>query len=151
MARFFRYLLYSLLGLAVVAGAGLALAVFLIDPNDYRPQLERLVADKTRLQLRLQGDIGWSLAPLGLEVNQLDARLDDEDFLKIDRLVARVGLLSLLKMQPAVHSFVLHGLDLNLERDASGSGNWERILVESAEPKPATKTPAPSSDPSSPP
>lgn len=141
IARVFRYLLYSLLGLIVVAGAGLTLAVYLIDPNDYRPQLERLVADKTRLQLQLQGDIGWSLMPLGIEVNQLDARLDDEDFLAIDRLVARVGLLSLLKMQPAVHSFVLHGLDLNLQRDASGSGNWERIMVESAEPTPTEPVP----------
>lgn len=147
IARFIRYLLYTVLGIVVLTVAAVAVAVFVLDPNDYKPQIEKAVEDRTRLDLNLGGDIGWSLIPLGLELNDVDARLDERRLLKLDRLVARVGLLSLLKMQPAVHTFTLHGLEVNLVRDKSGTGNWERIFPEAEQPAPDKPEPKPAEEP----
>lgn len=126
-----RYGLYSLIGLVALIGSLAAAVVFLLNPNDYKPQIEALAKEHTRLELNLEGDLGWSLIPLGLELNAVNARLDNAPFLELERLVARVGLMSLLKMEPSVHTFELQGLSVDLVRDKTGSGNWERVLPES--------------------
>ena len=131
-----RYLLYTLIGLVALLGSLAAAVIFLLNPNDYKPQIEALASEHTRLELHLRGDLGWSFIPLGLELNAVDARLDDAPFLKLDRLVARVSLMSLVKMQPSVHTFELQGLSVDLVRDKNGSGNWERVLPESDEQAP---------------
>ncbi|MFT5605223.1 MAG: AsmA protein [Paracoccaceae bacterium] len=131
-----RYFLYSLIGLVALIASAVAVILFVLDPNDYKPQIEALAKEQTRLELSLQGDISWSLTPLGLELNTVSARLDDTPFLKLERLVARVGLMSLVKMQPSVHTFELEGLNINLLRDKTGSGNWERVMPESEDKKP---------------
>lgn len=141
-----RYILYSLTALVILTVGAVAAAVLLLNPNDYKPQIENLAEQHTRLELSLQGDIGWSFMPLGLELNSVSARLDDAPFLTLDRLVARVGLLSLLKMQPSVHTFELQGMSVNLVRDSSGSGNWERILPESEDSEQAVAEPATDSE-----
>ncbi len=140
-----RYILFTLIALVALIASAAAVVLFVLDPNDYKPQIETLAEEHTRLELSLDGDIGWSLTPLGLELNSVSARLDEAPFLKLERLVARVGLMSLLKMQPSVHTFELEGLNVDLVRDKSGSGNWERIMPESdgKAPPAATQTEPP--------
>ena len=60
-----------LLGLLLLLVAlGLALT-HLFDPNDYKDEISQLARDKAGVELRLQGDIGWSLFPwLGLELSR---------------------------------------------------------------------------------
>lgn len=141
-----RYALYSLIGLLALVGSLAAAVIFLLDPNDYKPQIEALAKEHTRLELNLEGELGWSLIPLGLELNTVSARLDDAPFLKLERLVARVGLMSLLKMRPSVHTFELQGLSLDLVRDKTGSGNWERVLPESEDKTAPDKKEAPQAE-----
>ncbi len=131
-----RYLLISLAGLVLLGGVAVAGILFLFDPNDFKPQIEEAAETHTRLDLQLGGDIGWSFIPLGLELNAVKARLDDEPFLELEQLIARVSLRSLIQMQPSVHRFELAGLELNLILDKEGHGNWERIMPEQAEPSP---------------
>ena len=140
-----RYLLIALAGLVLLGGVAVAGILFLFDPNDFKPQLEEAAETHTRLDLQLGGDIGWSFIPLGLELNAVKARLDDQPFLELEQLIARVSLRSLIQMQPSVHRFELAGLDLNLILDKEGRGNWERIMPEQAESSPQTtpkETPA---------
>lgn len=131
-----KYPLYVLAGLLVVAGLAAGSVLLLFDPNDYKPQIEKAAETHTRLDLQLDGDIGWSFIPLGLELNDVKAQLDGEPFLALKHLVARVSLRSLIAMQPAVHRFELAGLDLNLVMDAEGKGNWERVMPESGSDQP---------------
>jgi AsmA protein len=133
-----RYLLIALAGLVLLGGVAVAGILFLFDPNDFKPQIEEAAETHTRLDLQLGGDIGWSFIPLGLELNTVKARLDDQPFLELEQLIARVSLRSLIQMQPSVHRFELAGLDLNLILDKEGRGNWERIMPEQAEPSPKT-------------
>ena len=138
MPAVLRYLLIALAGLVLLGGVAVAGILFLFDPNDFKPQIEEAAETHTRLDLQLGGDIGWSFIPLGLELNAVKARLDDQPFLELEQLIARVSLRSLIQMQPSVHRFELAGLDLNLILDKEGRGNWERIMPEQAEPSPKT-------------
>lgn len=125
-----RYLVIAMVAVIVLTAVAIAIAVAVIDPNNYKPQIEKAVEDATNLDLLLEGDIGWSFIPLGLELNNVEAMLDDERFVKLDQLVAQVSVLSLIRMSPQVNTFVLDGLDARLVMDKDGNGNWTRIMPE---------------------
>ena len=127
-----RYVLIAIVALVVLAVAAIAVAMVVIDPNDYKPKIEQVVEDKTNLDLILEGDIGWSFIPLGLELNDVEATLDGERFVALKQLVAQINLWSLITMSPQVDTFVLDGLDAHLSVNEQGEGNWTRIMPEPA-------------------
>lgn len=138
-----RYLVFTLVGLIVLAIAAVAVAVALIDPNTYKPQIENAVESSTNLDLALGGDIGWSFIPLGLELNDVEATLEDERLVRLDQLVAELSFWSLVTMSPRVDTFLLSGLEANLSVDKAGTGNWTRIMPEGdAQTEPAPEAPA---------
>ncbi|MGO1708767.1 MAG: AsmA family protein, partial [Oleiphilaceae bacterium] len=125
-----RYVLIAIVALIVLAAAAIAIAMAVINPNDYKPQIEKVVEENTNLDLILEGDIGWSFIPLGLELNDVEATLDDERLVALKQLVAQVNLWSLISMSPQVDTFVLDGLDTHLSINKQGEGNWTRIMPE---------------------
>ncbi len=137
-----RYVALAIVGLIILAIAAVAVAVAVIDPNTYKPQIEKAVEDSTNLDLILAGDIGWSFIPLGLELNDVEATLEDERLVRLDQLVAKLSFWSLVTMSPRVDTFLLNGLDANLSVDENGNGNWTRIMPE-GEAKPEQEEPAP--------
>ena len=128
-----RYVLIAIVALIVLAVAAVAIAMAVINPNDYKPQIEQAVEDATNLDLVLEGDIGWSFIPLGLELNSVEATLEGDRFVALEQLVAQIDFWSLIAMAPQVDTFVLSGLDANLEVNEQGQGNWTRIMPEPAE------------------
>ena len=128
-----RYVLIAIVALVVLAIAAIAIAMAVINPNDYKPQIEKVVEEKTNLDLILEGDIGWSFIPLGLELNDVEATLDGERLIALKQLVAQVDFWSLIAMSPQVSTFVLDGLDARLTVNEQGEGNWTRIMPEPAD------------------
>jgi len=125
-----RYIAFSIIGLIALAVIAIAVAVAVIDPNTYKPQIESAVESSTNLDLGLAGDIGWSFIPLGLELNDVEAILEDESLVKLDQLVAKLSFWSLVTMSPRVDTFLLNGLNANLSVSEDGTGNWTRIMPE---------------------
>ncbi|KEF30520.1 A/G-specific adenine glycosylase [Marinobacter nitratireducens] len=125
-----RYLLIAIIAVIVLAAAAIAIAMAVINPNDYKPQIEKAVEDQTNLDLILDGDIGWSFIPLGLELNNVEAKLEDNRFVALEQLVAEIDFWSLISMSPQVNTFTLNGLEANLEVNEQGQGNWTRIMPE---------------------
>lgn len=125
-----RYVLIGIVALIVLAVAAVAIAMAVINPNDYKPQIEQAVEEATNLDLILEGDIGWSFIPLGLELNSVEATLEGDRFVALEQLVAQIDFWSLIAMSPRVNTFVLDGLDARLEVDEQGNGNWTRIMPE---------------------
>ncbi|WP_432210271.1 AsmA family protein [Marinobacter alkaliphilus] len=125
-----RYALYAVIALIVLAVAAVAIAVAVINPNDYKPQIEAAVEKHTNLDLILEGDIGWSFIPLGLELNDVVATLEGERLVALERLVAQIDFWSLIAMAPRVNTFLLDGLDARLVVNEQGEGNWTRIMPE---------------------
>ncbi len=137
--KILRNIVLVILALILLLVAAVAVALIVIDPNDYKPHIERAAAEHTNLELNLHGDIGWSLFPLGLEVNDVEARLEDDDFVRLDQLLASVDLWSLIRMSPSVHTFSVSGFSANLVVDEDGQGNWERIMPERPEEEPVAE------------
>ena len=125
-----RYLLITIVALILLAVAAIAIAMLVIDPNTYKPQIEQAVEKQTNLDLILDGDISWSFIPIGLELNNVEAKLDGERFIALKRLVAEIDFWSLITMSPQVNNFVLDGLDAHLSVNKDGQANWNRVLRE---------------------
>ncbi len=145
-----RYLALTVIGLIVLALAAIAVAIAVIDPNDYKPQIEKTVEDATNLDLILEGEIGWSFIPLGLELNGVEATLENERLVRLERLIAQVDFWSLITLSPQVNTFVLDGLNAHLVVDQDGNGNWTRIMPQSDEPEgapvPSAEQPTPAAE-----
>lgn len=146
MKSFGRLLGLVLLGLfLLVVALGFALT-HLFDPNDYKDEIRQLAREKANLELTLNGQIGWSLFPwLGIELHDAtlaSANTPQQPFADLQMLGLSVRLLPLLRKEVQMSDIRVDGLNLTLQRDQQGRGNWEDIG------RPA-KTASPASDPTS--
>ncbi len=150
MTRILKFIIYSILGLILLVVGAIAATLMILDPNDYKPDIEKAVADNSQLTLKMTGDLSWSLMPLGINVGKLSASTPDaREFTALEQLTAEIDLMSLFRMTPRVQRIIIDGLTLNLHKDAKGVANWTQI----AKPKTADTAPATTSapDPQSPP
>ncbi|MAA66654.1 MAG: AsmA family protein [Alteromonadaceae bacterium] len=145
-----RYVLIAIAGIVVLLVAAVVVATMVLDPNDYKPQIEKVVEKNTNLDLILAGDIDWSLIPIGLELNDVEAKLDGEQFVSLKQLVAQVDFWSLIAMAPAVDTFILDGLDARMVKNKDGQGNWQRVMPEPAETPEEADTAAAQDEPAEP-
>ncbi|MGP3790039.1 AsmA family protein [Pseudomonas sp. B392_1p] len=116
--------------LLILVGLGFALTHW-FDPNDYKDEIRQLARDKANLELTLNGDIGWSLFPwLGLELHQTtlaSAQTPQQPFAELRMLGLSVRVLPLLRKEVQMSDIRIDGLNLTLQRDEQGHGNWENI------------------------
>ncbi|MCX4027238.1 AsmA family protein [Endozoicomonas sp. SM1973] len=99
----------------------------IINPNDYKPQLEKAVLDKTGFQMRINGDIGLTLFPqLSFAINDV-SMLDrkQQPLLALEEAKLGLELWPLLSSRVEMNDVVLTGLNLKLVKDKTGKGNWE--------------------------
>jgi AsmA protein len=138
------------LTLAVVVGLLVAAAIaltFIFDPNQYKGQIIQLVKEKTGRELRIEKKIGWSFFPqLGVEAGGLELSnapgFGKEPFAKIDAAGVRVAFLPLLSGKIDVNTVYLHGLAINLAKNAAGKTNWDDLVAAGKETKPVKPAPA---------
>ncbi len=118
--------------LVLVVAGGAAAIVMLVDPNNYRDEIETAVRENTGRELTLGGDIGLSVFPwLGLTLDQ--ARLSnapgfgEAPFAEVGEVEIRVKLMPLLSNTLETETVRLVGLKVNLARDAAGHTNWDDL------------------------
>ena len=103
----------------------------LFDPNDYKDEIRQIARDKANLELTINGDIGWSLFPwLGLELTDTSlasAASPTQPFADLRLLGLSVRVLPLLRREVQMSDIRIDGLNLSLERDEQGHGNWQDI------------------------
>ncbi|QXI28873.1 AsmA family protein [Pseudomonas vanderleydeniana] len=131
MKAFGKILGLVLLGLLlIIVALGFALTHW-FDPNDYKDEIRQIARDKAHIELTLNGDIGWSLFPwLGLELHDASvATLTNptKPFADLQMLGLSVRVLPLLRRQVQMSDVRVEGLNLMLNRDKDGHGNWEDI------------------------
>jgi AsmA protein len=131
----------ALLGLVVIGAIAI---VVLVDPNDYRDDIAKLVQQKTGRPLEIRGKLGLKLFPwIALEVN--DVRLGNppgygsDPFLTVSSANVGVKLLPLLHKQVEVRRVSIDGLSVTLVSRSPEQNNW-KDLSESKEPPPAEDT-----------
>jgi AsmA protein len=103
----------------------------LFDPNDYKDEIRQIARDKAHIELTLNGDIGWSLFPwLGLELHDASVATmvkPTEPYADLQMLGLSVRVLPLLRREVQMSDVRVEGLNLRLNRDKEGHGNWEDI------------------------
>ena len=143
-----------LLGLLLLLVAlGLALT-HLFNPKDYKDEISQLARDKAGVELRLQGDIGWSLFPwLGLELSDAtiaSLQQPEQPLARVRLLGLSVRVMPLLRREVQMSAIRVDGLELDLQRDAQGRGNWQQ-LGQAQTATPSDSRPATGAQPASPP
>jgi Uncharacterized protein involved in outer membrane biogenesis len=113
----------------------LALAAFaisrIIDPNDYKDEIQKLAHDKANMVLKLDGNIGWNFFPwLGIELNDASiasAATPDKPLAQVKAIGLAVRLLPLLSKDVQMSEVRINGLNVTAIRDANGQTNWDGI------------------------
>lgn len=129
MARALRIVAIILVALIVLLATAVFAITRLIDPNDFKPQIEALALEHGGLDLDMQGDLGWTFWPtLGVSIGRTEARLADEEelFAALDEAAVGVRVWPLLSRRVEMNELRVDGLHLELVEDADG-GNWERV------------------------
>ncbi|WP_030141483.1 AsmA family protein [Pseudomonas fluorescens] len=131
MKAFGKILGLVLLGLLlIIVALGFALT-HLFDPNDYKEEIRQIARDKAHIELTLNGDIGWSLFPwLGLELHEASVATlanPTQPFADLQMLGLSVRVMPLLRREVQMSDVRVEGLNLRLNRDKNGHGNWQDI------------------------
>lgn len=132
MGRLIKWLLGLVLVLVLLVVAAAVILPMVIDPNDYKPQIEATASEKLGREFSISRELNLSVFPwLGIETGGVRVGnaqgFSAQPFAEIEQLDVRVKLMPLLSKQIEVDTLVLNGLRLNLERDAQGRTNWESL------------------------
>ena len=135
---------YGLIGivgvLALVIVAALIFALT-FDANRYKPQIERLVQEKTGRTLKLQGPLETAIWPaLGAKVAGVtfSERGSEEQFVALDNAHVSVGVMALVRGQVVVDRIRISGFKANIVKNKDGTFNFSDLLKAQAE-KPASR------------
>lgn len=132
--------------LLLIAGLGIGIAILKsVDFNEYRDLIAQQVLKATGRQLTLAGDLNLelSLTPtlsarnIGFANASWGSR---PKMVKVERFEAQLALLPLLVGDVHISRIRLIGVDLFLEVDGKGHGNWE---VGTAKQRSGQQSPAP--------
>ncbi len=119
----------------IIVVAVIALPV-LIDPNDYKEEIQAAVKEKTGRDLSINGDLSLSVFPwIGVGINDVSLSnakgFKAEYFAEIKQAKVKVKLLPLLSQQVEVSTVVLKGMRLNLAKNKAGRSNWDDMVQSS--------------------
>jgi AsmA protein len=117
-------------GLIALCAIALVALWLLVDPNHYKPRIAAAVKDATGRDLVLQGDLKLSVFPwIALELGPASlgnpAGFNDEPFVSFQHAAVRARLWPLLRQRLEIGRIEIDGLDLRLQKNAEGRGNWE--------------------------
>ncbi len=122
---------------AIAVGGLLGLLLFIllgvrlfVNPNDFKGRIVKAVHESTGRELALPGDIQLSVFPwIALELGPASLGnppgFPAEPFAAVKRARLRMQLLPLLRKELRIGRIEVDGLDLRLNKDAQGKGNWQ--------------------------
>lgn len=134
MKKFLKILFSTLLVIILLIIIAVVVLPFVINPNDFKPQIAAQVKKMTGRELTLNGDIDLSIFPwLGVDLQKVSLsnppNFGKTPFAKAEDMEVRVKLLPLLKKRIVMDTVVLRGLDLNLVRNTNGQTNWNDLVT----------------------
>jgi uncharacterized protein involved in outer membrane biogenesis len=118
-----------LAGLFIVAIIGIAIVISTFDVNQYKGEITQAVVDATGRKLVIGGDIGFkiSLIPTVVieDVKFANASWGSKpEMLSLDKFEVQVSLMPLLSGTIQVNRVILLALEILLETNKKGVGNW---------------------------
>jgi len=128
--RGLRLATFVLGGLVALLALGLLAVYLFVDPNDFKPRIVMAVKEATGRELALPGKIKLAVFPaIALELGPASLGnppgFPARPFVAVEHLDLHVKLLPLLRKELHVGRVEVDGLDLRLEKNPAGKGNWE--------------------------
>jgi AsmA protein len=128
--RALRIIAYGIGGLLAVLVLVIIAIGLLVKPNDYKDRIIREVKASTGRELALPGAIRLSVFPwVALELGAASlgnpAGFAGRQFVSVEHVALRVKLLPLLHKKLQIGRIEIDQLNLNLQKNAAGKGNWE--------------------------
>lgn len=128
-----KWLLGTVIVLALVIGVGVAALVYLVDWNNFKDTIQNQVKQQTGRDLTIAGDLSPSVFPwAGIEIGEISVANADgfgeQPFASIKGADVKVKLLPLIKREINVRTVELSGLNVDLQRAADGSTNWDDLI-----------------------
>jgi len=110
-----------------------AIVLVTLDLNEFRGPIAKKISEATGRELTLAGDLEKSFFPwLGVKIGGVELSnapgFAEKIFARLQNVEVRIDTLSLLRMQPAIGKIVVHGLQVNLARNAEGGTNWDDLV-----------------------
>lgn len=132
-----------LIGIAIVLVllvAGVAAAVLLINPNQFKPLIVEQTKKATGLDLIIDGDIRWQFFPsLGFAIGETEMRnpegFEKENLFQVNAIDVSIELMPLFKKQLTVGKATLNGADIQLETLNNGRTNIDSFTASDASSK----------------
>ena len=133
MKKFFKYSLWLVAGIMVIAIVVGAYIAATFNPNDYKAQVIQLVKEKKQRTLKLDGDIKLVFFPdIGADIGQvsLSEFQSDKQFVAIDKMRVSLALWPLLSKKIVVNEVEINGLRATLVKNRNGKINVDDLLAQ---------------------
>jgi AsmA protein len=130
MKKILKYVVGTLLVLALLLALTTLCLVTFMSPNRFKPMLAEQVLKHTGCELVIDGEVSWTLFPyFGIKVGHMvlsnPAGFTQKTFAEISQARLGVKLLPLLHKKIESSGITLQGLKLNLVKNAAGKANWD--------------------------
>lgn len=133
MSKALKLFLVLILGIPVTLVLAVVGVFLFKDANDFKPTIEQQAKEAVGIYLSIEGELSWSLIPIGIDVNKLSILdQDQQHFASADQIHASVDFWSIFSGEPKIQSVLLDGLDLHLIQHSETKNNWSNILPEKA-------------------
>ncbi len=140
--------------LVVIVIAGLLIAPAFIDIQDYKPQVEKFISEKTGRPFAVGDDLSLSLFPwAGVSLSNLQlgntAGFAEKDFVTVKSFEVRVKLLPLISKDIQIKRFIMNEPYIVLVKNRDGRVNWSQpdtAKDKSVTEKPKEKSPSASAE-----
>jgi len=131
--KLLKWLLGTLAVLLLVIGVGVVALVYLVDWNDFKETIQNQVKKQTGRELTIAGDLSPSVFPwAGISIGEISLAnaedYGDQPFASLTGADVKVELLPLIKREINVRTVQLNGLQVDLQRAADGSTNWDDLI-----------------------
>ena len=125
-------LIASLMVLLILA-VGVLLSV--IDPNDYKAEIQTQVKKTINRDLLINGDLNWSFYPqLGFTSGEIELKNPSEfnspNLVKIEHAAIEIAVLPLFTGEINLGQLTIEGLHLNLITNKNGHSNLDNMIPE---------------------
>ncbi len=130
MGRIVKGLLIAITGVLILLIIVVAAVIVLVDPNDYRDEIERAVATWTGREFVMEGDLKLAFFPwIGLQVNKVQLAdapgFGASPFLQADQAQLALKVLPLLQGNLVLDTIMVDHPRVHLVRNEQGRGNWQ--------------------------
>ncbi|HET8700617.1 MAG TPA: AsmA family protein, partial [Nitrococcus sp.] len=130
MGRILKWFLITIASLIILLILFVVAVIWLVNPNDYRAEIERAVTAQTGRKLTIEGNLGLTFFPwIGLQANQVQLAnapsFGTAPFFQTDHLQLAVKVLPLLQGKLVVNTVSLEHPQIHLIRNEKGLGNWQ--------------------------